>query len=199
MYLIIGLGNPGKEYEHTRHNVGFIVIDALYEYLAKENGCNPWKTDKHFQSDIAEASFEGEKVLLVKPLTYMNLSGQAVKALISFYKIPLEKTLIIYDEFDLPLGSLRLRQQGSAGTHNGMRSVVQVLGTNDIPRLRVGISLPDSLKEKIPQKPIKDFVLEKFYPDEHELKNKTITKAVKVILNIIKEGHQRTMDKINNF
>ena len=133
MYMIVGLGNPGKEYARTRHNVGFDVIDVLSEKL----GITVGKLTMH--GLVGDGYVNGEKVLLVKPQTYMNLSGQCVSEMVSFYKVPMDHVMLIYDDIDLPLGKLRLRKDGSAGTHNGMRSVIGLLGRQDFPRLRVGI------------------------------------------------------------
>ncbi|MBP3522639.1 MAG: aminoacyl-tRNA hydrolase [Clostridia bacterium] len=133
MHIIIGLGNPGKEYHRTRHNVGFDVVDVLSEKL----GIALTKIDMH--GLIGEGFVGGEKVILVKPQTYMNCSGQCVTELVSWYKAPMENVMVIYDDIDLPLGKLRLRASGSAGTHNGMRSVIGLLGRQDFPRLRVGV------------------------------------------------------------
>lgn len=133
MHIIIGLGNPGKEYERTRHNVGFDVIDVLSEKL----GIALTKNAMH--GLIGEGFVQGEKVILVKPQTYMNLSGQCVTELVGWYKAPMENVMVVYDDIDLPLGKLRLRASGSAGTHNGMRSIIGLLGRQDFPRLRVGV------------------------------------------------------------
>ena len=133
MHIIIGLGNPGKEYHRTRHNVGFDVIDVLSEKL------NIQLTKNAMHGLIGEGFVGGEKVILVKPQTYMNLSGQCVTELVSWYKAPMENVMVIFDDIDLPLGKLRLRKDGSAGTHNGMRSIIGLLGRQDFPRLRVGV------------------------------------------------------------
>ncbi len=133
MHIVIGLGNPGREYQRTRHNVGFDVIDVLSEKL----GITPSRSAMH--GLIGEGFVGGEKVLLVKPQTYMNCSGQCVSELAAFYKPPMENLLVVFDDIDLPLGRLRLRREGSAGTHNGMRSVISLLGRQDFPRLRVGV------------------------------------------------------------
>jgi len=133
MHIIIGLGNPGKEYFRTRHNVGFDVIDVLSDKL----GVTLNKNAMH--GLIGEGFIGGEKVLLVKPQTFMNLSGQCVSELTSFYKTDMANVMVIYDDIDLPLGKLRLRKDGSAGTHNGMRSIIGLLGRQDFPRLRVGV------------------------------------------------------------
>ena len=133
MHIIIGLGNPGREYHRTRHNVGFDVVDVLSEKL----GISLTKNAMH--GLIGEGFAGGEKAVLVKPQTYMNLSGQCVAELAAWYKAPMENLLVVYDDVDLPLGKLRLRQSGSAGTHNGMRSIIGLLGRQDFPRLRVGV------------------------------------------------------------
>ena len=133
MHIIIGLGNPGKEYHRTRHNVGFDVIDVLSEKL------NIQLPKNAMHGLIGEGFVGGEKVILVKPQTYMNLSGLCVTELVSWYKAPMENVIVIFDDIDLPLGKLRLRKDGSAGTHNGMRSIIGLLGRQDFPRLRVGV------------------------------------------------------------
>ena len=133
MWMIVGLGNPGREYARTRHNVGFDVIDVLSEKL----GITVGRSTMH--GLVGEGMVNGEKVLLVKPQTYMNLSGQCVSEMAAFYKVPMDRLMLIYDDIDLPLGKLRLRREGSAGTHNGMRSVIGLLGRQDFPRLRVGV------------------------------------------------------------
>jgi PTH1 family peptidyl-tRNA hydrolase len=136
LYLIVGLGNPGRQYARTRHNVGWEVLDLL----AKRHGLQ-FRT-RQARAEIARGTIAGRPVILAKPQTYMNLSGQAVRALIQFYKLPLAQVLIIHDELDLPLGTIRLRERGSAAGHNGLTSVIQQLGTPNVPRLRVGIERP---------------------------------------------------------
>ena len=133
MHIIIGLGNPGKEYHRTRHNVGFDVLDVLSGKL------NIPLTKSAMHGLIGEGFVGGEKVILVKPQTYMNLSGQCVTELVSWYKPDMANVMVVFDDIDLPLGKLRLRKDGSAGTHNGMRSIIGLLGRQDFPRLRVGV------------------------------------------------------------
>lgn len=133
MLIVVGLGNPGREYARTRHNVGFDVIDVLSE----KHGIALSKNAMH--GLIGEGFTGGEKLMLIKPQTYMNLSGQCVSEIVAFYKPPMDRLLVIYDDIDLPLGKLRMRAQGSAGTHNGMRSIIGLLGRQDFPRLRVGV------------------------------------------------------------
>ena len=133
MKAIIGLGNTGKKYEHTRHNVGFDVLSLVAEKT------NIIMNKNKYQALIGEGNFAGEKVVLALPQTFMNLSGESVKKLVDWYKIPTSHLLIIYDDVDLPLGKVRMRTKGGAGTHNGMRSILENLGTQEFPRIRVGI------------------------------------------------------------
>ena len=133
MIAIIGLGNPGIEYQNTYHNMGYMAVD----YFAEQNGLS--FTKNKFNSMVAEGFINGEKVLVLKPTTFMNLSGQAVSSVVNLLKIPLTNVMVVYDDLDIPVGTLRLRKSGSAGTHNGMRNIVERLGSKDFPRLRIGI------------------------------------------------------------
>ena len=133
MYLIVGLGNPGTKYAHTRHNVGFDVLDALSKKLGVSI------SRERDNALTGECFVGGQKVILALPQTYMNLSGEAVLPLANYYKIPPENLLVVYDDIDLAQGTIRIRKNGSAGTHNGMRSIVGLLGYEDFPRLRVGV------------------------------------------------------------
>ncbi len=148
--VIIGLGNPGKQYEDTRHNVGFLAIDTLSKELQI-----PLTTMK-FRGIIGEGNVQGEKVLLVKPQTYMNLSGETVGQIVSFYKLTAQDIVVIYDDLDLPVGKLRLREKGSAGGHNGIKSIIAHLGTQDFSRIKIGIDRPE------PGKSVSDYVLHSF-------------------------------------
>jgi len=132
--IIIGLGNPGKTYEHTRHNTGFRAIDVL----AKRFGAGPWKDRSKFHARVAEGRICMSPILLAQPQTYMNISGEAVRNMIAFYKLPPANILVFCDDVDIPCGAVRLRKQGSAGTHNGLKSIVEHIG-EDFPRLRIGI------------------------------------------------------------
>jgi PTH1 family peptidyl-tRNA hydrolase len=136
MKLIVGLGNPGKEYEHTRHNMGFDVIDLL----ADRWHVTQWKED--MQAEIAQVTVHGEKVILMKPLTYMNNSGEAAGAAARYYKIPADDIYVVCDDLDLPPGKTRIRKKGSAGGHNGMKSLIAHLGTEEFNRFRIGIGHP---------------------------------------------------------
>lgn len=156
MKFLIGLGNPGEKYQNTRHNAGFLFLD----YLAAQLGGEGFKVEKKFKSEICKVG----DLLLVKPQTFMNLSGEALVALVNFYKCPLEDVLVIYDDVDLKLGDFRLRAKGSAGTHNGMKSIIACLGATEFPRLRIGI---ESRGEHAPaQQDLHSFVLENFREEE---------------------------------
>lgn len=133
MYIIVGLGNPGKKYEATRHNMGFMTVDQL----AETHGIDVSKIK--FKSLVGEGRIAGQKVLLVKPQTFMNLSGEAVRQVMDFYKIDPEELIVIYDDMDIPTGQVRIRKKGSGGTHNGMRNILQHIQTENFPRIRVGI------------------------------------------------------------
>jgi PTH1 family peptidyl-tRNA hydrolase len=133
MRIVIGLGNPGREYAQTRHNIGFFVVDEL----ARRHGAQGWK--KRFRSELSEMLLNGEKLVLVKPQTFMNLSGHAVREVVNWYHLPLDEVLVVSDDIDLGFGVLRMRAQGSAGGHNGLTSVFEQLGTNRVARLKVGI------------------------------------------------------------
>lgn len=186
MHMIIGLGNPGREYQRTRHNVGFDVLDVLSGKL----GIALTRSAMH--GLIGEGFLEGEKVVLVKPQTYMNLSGQCVTELVSWYKPPMENVLVVYDDIDLPLGKLRLRANGSAGTHNGMRSVIGLLGRQDFPRLRVGVG----------QKPegweLADWVLS-HYQTEEERKTQfdAFLLAADTVIDWVNSGWESAMRTAN--
>jgi PTH1 family peptidyl-tRNA hydrolase len=154
MLLIVGLGNPGREYEHTRHNVGFKVIDEL----AKR-----WQISSvqvKFKGLLAEHRAFGTKILLLKPLTYMNLSGESIRQVMDFYKLNAGQLLIIYDDLDTPTGEIRLRLKGSSGGHNGIKSIIQHVGTEEFSRIRVGIGRPPQGVKVV------QYVLENFHNDE---------------------------------
>lgn len=155
MKLIVGLGNPGKEYEMTRHNSGFCVLDAIAEE------CRIEVTQKKFKALIANTQIGKERVLLMKPQTYMNLSGEAVREAMNFYKLTPDHLLVIYDDLDLPVGKIRLRAQGSAGGQNGMKNIIKHIGTQDFERIRVGIGKDGRI-------PVIDWVLGKVRQEEME-------------------------------
>ena len=161
MKLIIGLGNPGKKYEITRHNIGFLALDEL----RVRNGCTDFKLESKFKAQIAEGNIGGEKVLLVKPTTYMNLSGESARALKKFYKLEVEDVLIVYDDKDMEFGKLRYREEGSAGGHNGIKSLISNLGGQKFPRLKIGVGD----KSNPAYKDASSFVLGKFTSKEMEV------------------------------
>ena len=186
MWMIVGLGNPGREYVRTRHNVGFDVIDVLSEKL------NIQVNRSLMHGLVGDGFFGGEKVMLVKPQTFMNLSGQCVSELVSFYKVPMDRLLLIYDDIDLPLGKLRLRLSGSAGTHNGMRSVIGLLGRQDFPRLRVGVgSRPEGWE-------LADWVLS-HYATEEERRTQfdAFLLAADTAMDLIRNGPESAMRTAN--
>ncbi|CAN5149622.1 aminoacyl-tRNA hydrolase [soil metagenome] len=184
MRVLVGLGNPGNKYASTRHNVGFAVVD----YLAAAPGVTPFKP--LFHSLVAEATDGSEKVLLVKPDTFMNLSGRAVRAIIDFYKLPPEHVLVMCDDFNLPLGKLRLRDSGSHGGQNGLRNIQEHLGTPDYSRLRLGVGAPD------PGEAI-DFVLSRFKPGEKSEVEAMIAKAAEAALCWVRFGSATAMNLAN--
>lgn len=185
MYVIVGLGNPGKQYNKTRHNVGFDVIDML----AKEYGISVTKI-KH-KALIGEGRIGTEKVLLVKPQTYMNLSGETLIDIYNYYKVDLENIVVIYDDIDLDVGKLRIRKKGSAGTHNGMRSIVKCLGSTEFPRVRVGVSKP------MPGQNLADFVLSRFRKEEADDLAMGLEKACNAVDCIIRENLDLAMNNYN--
>ena len=157
MYLIVGLGNPEKQYEKTFHNIGFIAVGDAAEQLGvsfKKKEC---------EASVAEAYVNGQKVILARPLTYMNNSGRAVKQLMAKYKIAPENVMVIYDDYDLPKGKVRIRSSGSAGTHNGMRSIIAEIGTTQFPRIRIGI------KDEEVNIPIINYVLSNIKKEDYPL------------------------------
>ena len=185
MKLIVGLGNPGKEYEHTRHNCGFDVLDALAGFFQASFD------KKQFKGEFTITKFLGQDVILLKPLTYMNLSGESVQALSQFYKIKPEDMLIVFDDLALDVGKIRLRKAGTAGSHNGMTSVIEQLGTRDIKRLRVGIgSVPLNQSGA-------DYVLSKFKAEEQPLVQLSVQKAVEAIVHYLKHDFDHAMNYFN--
>lgn len=165
MKLIVGLGNPGKQYEKTRHNIGFEVIDKLSGRLGI-----PLDQSK-FKGLYGIGHSQGEKILLLKPLTYMNLSGESIRAVMDYYNINLEDIIVIYDDLDLPVGKIRLRQKGSAGGHNGIKSTILHVGSQEFNRIRVGIDRPKNGQS------ITDYVLGRFTKEEMEVLEEVVLKC----------------------
>lgn len=185
--LIVGLGNPEPKYDHTRHNIGFAALDQL-AIASRVN----WQDHKRFHGWFTEGRLAGKKILLLKPKTYMNRSGQAVRAIVDWYKLVPAEVLIIYDDMDLPLGRLRLRQTGSAGGHNGMKSIISHLNSKDFPRLRLGIGKSGSQTETV------SHVLGRFAPDEKIIVNKSLALTVEMVEYSLRNGIAKTMSLYNN-
>jgi len=183
--LIVGLGNPGLAYRHNRHNIGFMVADVLAQKLEI-----PLKRVK-FKAQIGNGKVEGIPVIIAKPLTYMNNSGEAVAPLVHYFKVPLERLLVIHDDMDLPLGTLRMRPSGGSAGHNGMLSIFDKLGTNAIPRLRVGIGRPPGRMDPA------DYVLQDFPKNEEGLLNMVIAQACEAVLAFITTGLEKAMNTYN--
>lgn len=184
MKLIIGLGNPGKEYEHTRHNAGFCVIDAI----AKEYNVNV--NTKKFKALIDTTMVQGEKVMLMKPQTYMNLSGEAILQAMNFYQLEPKDILVIYDDMALPVGKIRLREKGSAGGQNGMKNIIQLLHTQEFSRIRIGIGKNEHI-------PTVDYVLGKIGKEEENDFQQAIMDAKDAVIYSIHHTFVDTMSKFN--
>ena len=186
MFVIAGLGNPGNKYEGSRHNIGFEMVD----YIARTYGITINKLG--FKSLYGQGMIEGEKVILVKPQTFMNLSGQAVKPLLDYYKVDNENFIVIYDDVSLPLGKLRVRAKGSAGGHNGIKDIIYMLQSDVFPRIKVGVGMPEN-----PRMDMKDYVLGYFSKEEFEVLHEGAKKIVKALPVLMKDGTQAAMNICN--
>jgi len=184
MFVIVGLGNPGKKYENTRHNLGFITVDLL----AEKNGIKINKI-KH-KALVGDGIISGQKVVFVKPQTYMNLSGQSVREVMEYYKAEPENLIIIYDDIDIPAGSIRVRKKGSAGTHNGMRSIVYDLQYDYFPRIRIGIGTE---KKGV----LRNFVTGGFSKSEKPLLEDAVNRAAAAAACIVTRGIDAAMNEYN--
>ncbi|MCM8709572.1 aminoacyl-tRNA hydrolase [Clostridium sp. SYSU_GA19001] len=185
MYLIVGLGNPGDEYRHTRHNVGFDIIDLMAKkYNIRLNRIK-------FKGTYGDGIIGGEKVILLKPSTYMNLSGESVIEAASFYKIPKENIIVIYDDVSLPVGRMRLRPEGSAGGHNGIKNIILHLSSDIFPRIKVGVGQPE--------KDLVSYVLGRFPKEEWETLQKVFPAACDAAEVIIQKGIKEAMNRFNGF
>ncbi len=208
MKLIVGLGNPGKEHTRHRHNIGFMILDRF----AKQHGLSFEK--KQSKAKMAEGKIEGRQIILAKPQTYMNLSGQSVQGLVFKYQLPLSEIMVVCDDLDLPLGKIRLRPAGGSAGHNGLKSIIGALGGQEFPRLRVGIGRPPpspganvpghaelvSASRSLSPSGISstiDFVLTEFIAEERESINEAIDRAGEALLLILQEGLQAAMNKYN--
>ena len=185
MFLIVGLGNPGKEYENTRHNIGFNAIDVIAKKYKIE--LNRIK----FKGIYGEAFIGGEKVILLKPSTYMNLSGESVRSVMDFYKISEEDVLVIYDDISLEVGRLRIRDKGSAGGHNGIKSIISHMGTEDFARIKIGVGQPKG--------DLVNYVLGNFAKEEKRILDEVLETVVLAAEVIIKEDAKEAMNKYNSF
>lgn len=183
MKLVVGLGNPGRQYASTRHNVGFMVIDRLAREL------NVAVTKKMFNCLVGQGLIDREKIILAMPQTYMNLSGQAVGPLLNWHKLGPSDLVVIYDDLDLPAGSLRIRPAGGSGGHKGMQSIIAVLGTENFARVRVGIGRPEIVDMETV-----DYVLSRLDPKEME---ETLKAAAGAVVGIVREGLEKTMNLYN--
>ena len=184
MKLIVGLGNPGRQYEKTRHNAGFMTINVLAK-----------KLDVDLDKSKCKAIYgiyrhNGEKIIIAEPQTYMNLSGEAVTSLMKFYDIDIKDVIVIHDDLDLPVGKIRIRYQGSCGGQNGMRSIINLTGTSEINRIRIGISNNKEI-------PTADYVLGKFSKEELPLFNQAVEKAVEALIFSLDHNFEEVMSKYN--
>ena len=184
-WLIVGLGNPGQKYEHTRHNMGFLTVDLLAEKLGVK--LNKVK----FKAAYNIVNFAGCKCLVMKPQTYMNLSGEAVREAAQFYKIPADRVLVIYDDVSLPVGKLRVRPSGSAGGHNGIKNIIAHLGTQDFPRVKIGVAAPGESGDMI------DWVIGVPSQAERKVLSESFEKAIQAAERIITDGCQKAMNQFN--
>ena len=185
MFLIVGLGNPGREYEYTRHNIGFAAIDIIAEkYNIDVNRTK-------FKGEYGEGFINGNKVILLKPYTFMNLSGESVREAIDFYKLTEEEVLIIYDDISLEVGRLRIRQKGSAGGHNGIKSIINHIGTDVFTRIKIGVGAPKG--------DLVNHVLGKFSKEEVNILKQTLDVVAKATEDIIANGAKDAMNKFNGF
>jgi PTH1 family peptidyl-tRNA hydrolase len=191
--LIIGLGNPGSRYDRTRHNIGFVAVDALAQFWQVS-----LSTHKRFQAELGEKRwFNGQRVKLLKPLTYMNQSGQAIRAVVDWYNLPIRSVLVVYDDLDLPIGKIRLRLSGSAGGHNGIRSAIAHLGTQDFPRLRIGIGNPQTSTQGRQQDTI-SYVLGRFSSQEAQLLPEVMQLVIGAVELSLEQGIEKAMSLYNN-
>ncbi len=186
MYIVVGLGNPGREYNMTRHNIGFEVID----YMGAQNHVKINKIN--FKAVYGETNIAGEKVILLKPQTYMNLSGDSVRKICSFFKVEPQKVIVVCDDIALETGRLRIRAKGGAGGHNGLKSIIYNLKSEEFTRIRMGVGAP-----KTDQWDLADFVLAKFTKDDIPVMEKAIKNAVDAISDIVKSGTEYAMNKYN--
>jgi PTH1 family peptidyl-tRNA hydrolase len=191
MKLIVGLGNPGKTYAHNRHNAGFQCLS----YFARSHSIRFERRQCRARVGIGEV--RGEKLLLAKPGTFVNLSGNSVAGLVHKHNIPLSDLLVIYDDLDLPLGKIRLRQSGGSGGHKGINSIISALGSEDFPRIRVGIGRPQAEEQSLNEDTIINYVLSDFSPQEEAIIKPVIVKVAEAIDCFLTQGIEAAMSKFN--
>lgn len=184
-FLLIGLGNPGREYKDTRHNFGFMLIDRIAVRL------NARGMKVQSKAIVTDAMYEDRKLILAKPQTYMNLSGQSVQGLVHFYKIPLTNLMVLSDDLDIPFGTIRIRAAGGPGGQRGLSSVIESLGTKDFPRLRLGIGRPPGRMDPA------NFILQNFSRDEVKSISEILDRAADAALEFVKNGLDAAMNKFN--
>ena len=185
MYLIVGLGNPEQDYDKTRHNMGFHVVNKLakkYDIQVNKN---------KFKGLLGTGIIEAEKVILLKPQTYMNLSGESIKEVVDFYKIDFKNIIVIYDDMDIDIGTIKLRKKGGPGSHNGMKSVILCLGTEEFPRVRIGIGKPENKEDMI------NYVIGYVPEEEFNKLDKSTTLGKDAVVDIILNGIDNAMNKYN--
>lgn len=185
-WLLVCLGNPGRDYENTRHNIGFMAADEL------EKRAHTRFNKLRYRALTGEVTIAGQRVLVLKPQTYMNLSGESVKLAGGFYKIPPERVLVISDDVSLPLGKLRIRAGGSAGGHNGLKNIIQHLGTDQFPRIKVGVGAPQH-----PEHEMVDWVIGSFTPAEKKVVGEAISRALDAAACLIEKGVQEAQNRFN--
>lgn len=189
--LIVGLGNPEPKYEQTRHNIGFAAVDA-----ASRSWQIPMSENRKFQGAFGEGKLNADKIRLLKPLTYMNNSGMAIRAVTDWYKLPPSSLLVIYDDMDLPLGKIRLRLSGSAGGHNGMKSAIAHLGTQNFPRLRIGIGKAQGTTTN--DSSTVSYVLGRFSTAENQIVSEVLQLVLEAVELAVKQGIEKAMNRYNN-
>lgn len=184
-FLLVGLGNPGREYKDTRHNVGFMLVDRLAVRL------NARGLKVQSKAVVTDAKYEERKLILAKPQTFMNLSGQSVQGLVHFYKIPLTNFMVLSDDLDIPFGTIRIRASGGPGGQRGMSSIIEHLGTKEFPRLRLGIGRPPGRMDPA------DYVLQNFSKDEQQILSEVLDHAAQAVFAFVTHGLNKAMNEFN--
>ena len=186
-YLIVGLGNPGNQYAYTRHNAGFLTLDALAEK------CGAKVTNLKFKALTGMGTLSGQKVLFLKPQTFMNASGESVRDAVNFYKIPMERVIVLYDDISLDVGRLRIRRKGSDGGHNGIKSILYLTGSDQFPRVKIGVG-----KKPHPEMDLADWVLSRFTKDEGPRLEEAVGKAAQAVELMVQDKTEQAMNQFNS-